>query len=135
MGTMQSMQAVPIALGLTNKDPIHNPVSTAPTLRLKLEEHMSNGVTTEKKWKPPRSAWISQLHPHAEDVAHEVDQYFLKNWKFPSPKSERTFVRAGFSTVTCLYFPTAMDDRIQYACRLLTVLFLIDGAIVRFLRR
>ena len=29
--------------------------------------------------------------------------------------------------VTCLYFPMGKDDRIEYACRLLTVLFLIDG--------
>jgi len=28
--------------------------------------------------------------------------------------------------VTCCYFPLAADDRIELACRLLTVLFLID---------
>lgn len=67
------------------------------------------------------------IHPRAEEVAREVDSYFLEHWNFPDDRARSTFLKAGFSRVTCLYFPLAKDDRIHFACRLLTVLFLIDG--------
>lgn len=67
------------------------------------------------------------IHPRAEQVTREVDAYFLEHWPFSSEKDRKKFVLAGFSRVTCLYFPLAKDDRIHFACRLLTVLFLIDG--------
>lgn len=67
------------------------------------------------------------IHPRAEEVAREVDGYFLEHWNFPDDRARSTFLKAGFSRVTCLYFPLAKDDRIHFACRLLTVLFLIDG--------
>ncbi|KAE8396118.1 isoprenoid synthase domain-containing protein [Aspergillus alliaceus] len=54
------------------------------------------------------------------------DDYFLQHWPFPSEKRRETFVKAGFGRVTCLYFPLARDDRIIFACKLLTILFLID---------
>ncbi|KAK3388016.1 Aristolochene synthase from penicillium Roqueforti [Podospora didyma] len=66
------------------------------------------------------------IHPLAEEVARGVDGYFLENWNFPDNKARLTFLKAGFSRVTCLYFPLAKGDRIHFACRLLTVLFLID---------
>lgn len=78
-------------------------------------------------WKPPPSAWTPQCHERAEEVGKSVEGYFLKNWLFPSQKSKAKFLKAGFPRVTCLYFPAAKDERIEYACRLLTVLFLIDG--------
>ncbi|OCL11144.1 Aristolochene synthase [Glonium stellatum] len=80
-------------------------------------------------WEPPVSFWKPLCHPRAEEVAREVDGYFLDHWKFPNAKAEKTFVKAGFSRVTCLYFPLAKDDRIHFACRLLTVLFLIDDVL------
>ena len=76
---------------------------------------------------PPPSAWTYSCHPRIKEVQDEVDRYFLENWKFPNSKAVRTFLNAKFSEVTCLYFPLALDDRIHFACRLLTVLFLIDG--------
>jgi hypothetical protein len=66
-------------------------------------------------------------HPRVDAVTKEVDGYFLDHWPFPDAKSRKKFVAAGFSRVTCLYFPKALNDRIHFACRLLTVLFLIDG--------
>ena len=102
--------------------------SSAPSLRLQLEADIPHGdALGEKKWKPPPSAWIARCHPRVEEVSRVVNAYFLSKWKFPNSKSTKTFVDAGFSKVTCLYFPTAKDDRIECACRLLTVLFLIDG--------
>ena len=68
-------------------------------------------------------------HPRTQDVIEEVDGYFLRHWPFPNAKARNKFVAAGFSRVTCLYFPKALDDRIHYACRLLTILFLVDGMI------
>ncbi|CAL8580508.1 hypothetical protein XPA_006229 [Xanthoria parietina] len=76
---------------------------------------------------PPPSAWTPRCHPRSAQVGPTVERYFLDNWPFPTPRARARFLTAGFSTVTCLYFPLARDDRIEYACRLLTLLFLIDG--------
>ncbi|KAJ5460184.1 uncharacterized protein N7458_001736 [Penicillium daleae] len=81
--------------------------------------------TLAKDLLPP-SKFHPSIHPHVDSVAAEVDDYFLRNWPFRSEKERAKFRAAGFSRVTCLYFPLAMDDRIGFACRLLTVLFLID---------
>ncbi|KAI1156829.1 Aristolochene synthase [Nemania diffusa] len=78
---------------------------------------------------PPPTRWSYLCHPRLKEVQDEVDGYFLENWKFPSFKAVRTFLDAKFSEVTCLYFPLALDDRIHFACRLLTVLFLIDDVL------
>lgn len=80
-----------------------------------------------QRWKPQPSLWKPLCHPRVGEVSLEVDGYFLHHWKFPSKKAEKVFVEAAFSRLTCLYFPLAKDDRIHFACRLLTVLFLIDG--------
>ncbi|KAH7405672.1 isoprenoid synthase domain-containing protein [Phaeosphaeria sp. MPI-PUGE-AT-0046c] len=77
-------------------------------------------------WTRPPSHWTSRCHPLVEHVSRQTDDYFLGHWPFPTDKARKTYLKAGFSRVTCLYFPLARDDRIQYACRLLTVLFLID---------
>jgi hypothetical protein len=74
---------------------------------------------------------LSHLRPHChhleKQVTQEVNAYFLEHWPFPDERTRKKFVNAGFSTVTCWYFPKALDDRIHFACRLLTLLFLIDG--------
>lgn len=80
---------------------------------------------------PPTSIFESKIHPRAEKVSQEVEGYFLEHWPFPNDKARKKFLGAGFSRVTCLYFPLALDDRIHFACRLLTVLFLIDGMFIR----
>lgn len=66
-------------------------------------------------------------HPLVDSVSKGVDEWFLQNWGFASEKARKKFVAAGFSRVTCLYFPKALDSRIRHACELLTILFLIDG--------
>lgn len=75
----------------------------------------------------PTSSLTALCHPEVDAVTKEVDDYFLQHWPFPDARSRKKFVNAGFSRVTCLYFPMSLDDRIHFACRLLTVLFLIDG--------
>ena len=76
---------------------------------------------------PPASAWTYLCHPRVKEIQDEVHGYFLENWNFPNAKAVRTFLNSKFSESTCLYFPFAPDDRIHFACKLLTVLFLIDG--------
>lgn len=66
-------------------------------------------------------------HPLEETITKEVDEYFIQNWNFPDSHAVEKFRAAGFSQVTCYYYPLALNDRIQFACRLLTLLFLIDG--------
>ncbi|KAF5027082.1 hypothetical protein F66182_794 [Fusarium sp. NRRL 66182] len=86
--------------------------------------------TTTKPYDPeaetPRARFIPQIHPREAKVSAEVNGYFLRHWPFPNEKSKKKFVAAGFSRVTCYYYPAALDDRIAFACRLLTLLFLID---------
>ncbi|KAF4310350.1 Cytochrome P450 [Botryosphaeria dothidea] len=75
---------------------------------------------------PPPRYLQHKRHPLEEETVAEVDGWFLQHWPFASEKARRKFVAAGFSTVTCLYFPLADENRIHSACRLLTILFLID---------
>ncbi|KAI9837889.1 MAG: carbonyl reductase (NADPH-dependent) ari1 [Sclerophora amabilis] len=78
------------------------------------------------KERPPPSHFHARIHPLVDQVSAEVDGYFLEHWPFTTEQQRKKFRAAGFSRVTCLYYPAALDDRIHFACRLLTVLFLID---------
>ena len=91
---------------------VNKPSSTATVLSLE---------------KAVDTSFVPQCHPSVDKVSNEVDDYFLQHWPFENEKAKKKFVAAGFSRVTCLYFPKSLDDRIHFACRLLTVLFLIDG--------
>ncbi|KAI9035231.1 terpenoid synthase [Aspergillus affinis] len=76
--------------------------------------------------KPPTSLFTPKIHPNAQAISARVDAYFLQRWHFRSDAERAKFRAAGFSCLTCLYFPMALNDRIEFACRLLTLLFLID---------
>lgn len=99
--------------------PTHEPTSHIDHPTISLESVI-------RQWKIPASIWSPKCQPCVDQVIKEVDGYFLEHWDFPTEKSKKVFVAAGFSRVTALYFPMAKDDRIHFACRLLTVLFLID---------
>jgi hypothetical protein len=77
--------------------------------------------------RPPPSAFKPICHPNEAAVSKDINGYYLKHWNFLDEKARTKFVAAGFSKVTCLYFPKALESRIRYACSLLTILFLIDG--------
>ena len=77
--------------------------------------------------EPPPSIFTPICHPLVEETIQDVDGYYLEHWGFADEKARKKFVAAGFSRVTCLYFPKALDERIRFACSLLTILFLIDG--------
>ncbi|KAJ4289873.1 hypothetical protein N0V90_011206 [Kalmusia sp. IMI 367209] len=73
-----------------------------------------------------KTAFDQTSHPDAASAVHDVDSWFLNNWNFSDQKSRDKFVAAGFSRVTCLYFPKALPERIRSACKLITILFLVD---------
>ncbi|CAI9630923.1 aristolochene synthase [Alternaria alternata] len=74
----------------------------------------------------PQTIFRAQIHRNEQEVTAEVNDYFLKHWPFENEKARMKFIAVGFSRVTCYYFPLALDDRIALACRLITLLFLID---------
>lgn len=88
-------------------------------------------ATQDRRWGfsvPPESVLVpAKFHPLQDEVSLQVNNYFLDRWPFPDEKARIKFLKAGFSEVTCAYFPLASDDRIHLACRLLTLLFLVDG--------
>lgn len=90
------------------------------------EEELDAKPKSSKIAIPP-SKWTPMCHPRVSEASNEVDGDFLERWGFPTEKAKKKFLAAGFSRVTCLYFPLALDDRIHFACRLLTILFLVDG--------
>lgn len=73
------------------------------------------------------SRYVAQCHSREKEMTSVVDAFFLRNWPFPDERSRKKFLAAGFSRVTCYYFPMARHDRIEHACMLLTILFLVDG--------
>jgi aristolochene synthase len=73
------------------------------------------------------SKMAAKSHPLEPEISRKVDDYFLEHWPFTNEKARMKFVAAGFPRVTCLYFPLARDDRIEFAALLLTILFLVDG--------
>ncbi|ROW10603.1 hypothetical protein VMCG_01901 [Cytospora schulzeri] len=77
----------------------------------------------------PPSNLTAQIHPLHEEVTAEVDGYFLQQWPFPNEKARKKFLATGFSQVTCLCFPQALNDRIHFVCRLSTLLFLVDDVL------
>ncbi|KAI1091698.1 Aristolochene synthase in complex with 12,13-Difluorofarnesyl diphosphate [Rostrohypoxylon terebratum] len=106
--------------------PMVDEYSPEPEVSLAQGQVKPSPARTRREIHIPPSEWTAQIHPLHEKIIAEVDGYFLQHWPFPDAKARKKFVAAGFSRVTCLYFPQALDDRIHYACRLLTLLFLID---------
>lgn len=81
----------------------------------------------EKPMPPPLAYLVPKCHPREPQVTKYVDAYFIRNWPFPSEEAVEKFCDAGFSRAACCYYPEALDDRIHFACKLLTLLSLIDG--------
>lgn len=98
---------------------------------------MANHMSTQQPEKAtpitlavevPKSILVpAAIQPREREVSQQVNDYFLAHWPFANDEARRKFVKAGFPRVTCAYFPSALDDRIHFACRLLTLLFLVDG--------
>ncbi|PKY00095.1 Aristolochene synthase in complex with 12,13 Difluorofarnesyl diphosphate [Aspergillus campestris IBT 28561] len=89
-------------------------------------QHAIHPSRAKKSEAPIPSRFTPKCQPLSTEIIKQVDGYFLTHWPFKNEKARKKFVAAGFSYVTSLYFPMAKDDRIHFACRLLTLLFLID---------
>lgn len=103
------------------------PVSTTTVPALKTEPEKHDPKCCGTRVSIPQARFTAKIHPREREVSAEVNAYFLEHWPFESEKARKKFMAAGFSRVTCFYYPEALDDRISFACRLLTLLFLIDG--------
>lgn len=101
------------------------PLSTASPKTLTFAE------SEPKQYNPANgiagALFRAKIHPREPEISAEVDSFFLEHWPFVNEEARKKFVAAGFSKVTCFYYPHALDDRISLACRLLTLLFLVDG--------
>ncbi|KAI3319187.1 Aristolochene synthase in complex with 12,13 Difluorofarnesyl diphosphate [Xylariaceae sp. AK1471] len=74
----------------------------------------------------PVSGLSAFCHPLTERTIKEVNDFYLQNWEFTDPKVRKRFEGEGYVRVTCFYLCKSRDDRIALACRLVTLLFLID---------
>uniref|UniRef100_L2GBU5 Aristolochene synthase n=1 Tax=Colletotrichum fructicola (strain Nara gc5) TaxID=1213859 RepID=L2GBU5_COLFN len=98
--------------------------TSSPKLQWTSDEKISREYSPTNSNSVSRfSAKIHRLEPQ---ISAEVNGFFLEHWPFENDKARKKFIAAGFSRVTCFYYPVALDDRIGFACRLLTLLFLID---------
>jgi aristolochene synthase len=122
-----------MATFLSLVNPLHSLLDVFGLKKSFLSASSSLAPTPLPKVSEPSSLFSPKCHPHVEEVTTEVNGYFIQHWPFETQEARKKFVGAGFSTVTCYYFPTAKDDRIHFACRLLTLLFLIDGIVSSFL--
>ncbi|KAI8152894.1 Aristolochene synthase [Colletotrichum sp. SAR 10_70] len=90
----------------------------------------NSGEKISREYSPTNSNSVSRfsakIHRLEPQISAEVNGFFLEHWPFENDKARKKFIAAGFSRVTCFYYPVALDDRIGFACRLLTLLFLID---------
>jgi len=69
----------------------------------------------------------AKCHHLVDQVTKDVDAYFSVNWPFKDEKTRKKFMSQGIPRVTCLYCADALDDRIAFACKLITITFLTDG--------
>ncbi|KAI0490081.1 Aristolochene synthase [Xylaria cf. heliscus] len=74
----------------------------------------------------PPSLFTVKCHPRVKQINAEHDGYFLQYWPFENQKAREKFIACELSTATCLFYPTARDDRIQLIARLITFFFFVD---------
>ena len=130
---MSSLSVPPRLLSLLHG--IHHPLETLSALFVSMAKptvqasERKQAVDTKGlvKQEPPQPFFSPKCHHLEPQITAEVDGYFIEHWPFRNEKAVQKFRDAGFSRVTCCYYPEALDDRIHFGCRLLTLLFLIDG--------
>lgn len=105
--------------------PMYNDTTLSSTTTFVEIPTISHGCRTEI----PQTLFRAEIHKHEQEVTSVVNDYFLKHWPFENDRARKKFIAAGFSRVTCYYLPLALDDRIALACRLIVLLFLIDGTL------
>ncbi|KAK6984773.1 Aristolochene synthase in complex with 12,13 Difluorofarnesyl diphosphate [Favolaschia claudopus] len=74
----------------------------------------------------PPTIFVPKVHPMRKDISLDVNAYFLGHWPFPNEKARRKFIDSDFCYGLCATWPESVDDRMNHACRLFTLLFLVD---------
>ena len=77
--------------------------------------------------RPPPTVFPITYHPQADHVCAELDAFFYRYWPWKSEAAREHFLRSEINRWACLAFPLAREDRIMEACRVNTLLFLLDG--------
>lgn len=67
-----------------------------------------------------------RIHPNADLISKNVDQFFLMLWPFKNDEQEERFVEDCYTLTACANCPMSRDRRLDFGCRLLTITFLVD---------
>lgn len=92
---------------------------------------VTNTKAASKQSPPCEKGEMPAVHPLVNEVTRYVDDFALENWDFPDYEAKQDFVERNVSGVASYYFPSALDDRIFLVSKLLAVLFLLAGMILR----
>ncbi|KAK5658076.1 hypothetical protein OQA88_2632 [Cercophora sp. LCS_1] len=75
---------------------------------------------------PPTILTAPQLHPNHKEIDHHVISYLVNTWEWPSEKAKQGFISWKLSEVVLFMFSTGNTTRVQLACELLLLGFLMD---------
>ncbi|KAK7042880.1 Aristolochene synthase in complex with 12,13 Difluorofarnesyl diphosphate, partial [Favolaschia claudopus] len=87
-----------------------------------------HGVVQLPSWMAglPPTMFIPKVHSLREEITQDVNTFFLTHWPFPNEKARKKIVESDFCYALCATWPESLDDRMRHACRLVTLIFLID---------
>ncbi|KAI4204535.1 MAG: hypothetical protein LQ350_001085 [Teloschistes chrysophthalmus] len=75
---------------------------------------------------PPPTEFPIKVHPKADEVCAETDEYFYKNWPWRNEAEGKLFLQSETNRWACLAMPNAWDSRVVDSVRVNTLLFLLD---------
>jgi len=75
---------------------------------------------------PSSTLETPELHPDHEEIDRQVISYLVNTWEWPSEKAKEGFVSWKLNEVVLFMFPTGNPERVQLACELLLLGFLMD---------
>ncbi|KIJ30011.1 hypothetical protein M422DRAFT_36729 [Sphaerobolus stellatus SS14] len=79
---------------------------------------------------PNVSSRISpRLHPKTNEVIPQVDEWFLHHWPFLNEGAFEEYKSTDLALFTCYAAADALDERLELACKLINVAFLVDAAV------
>lgn len=81
----------------------------------------------QRKAAPTPTILKSAVHPKADEICQRVEQYFLDNFQFHDEIAKNTFLAQQLPQLACLYCALGTAGRVEYACKLIVILFLANG--------
>ncbi|CAG8170900.1 unnamed protein product [Penicillium salamii] len=70
-----------------------------------------------------------RCHPRKEEITHEIENYFGKDWPFQTKKELKKIRRTDLTGVACYTFPTVHDDRMFTVVLILMMFVLVDDIV------